>query len=245
VEKSLLSVLGALAALRDRPGAGQTRERLRPALKLASLFAFTLMVSLSRTLFFLEAAAAFEFGCLCLLPPDTIARALRKALAAAAFALVIFLPALLWGRGAGALILSGKILLAVLAAAVFSATTPWPSVAAAFAALRAPDIFVMTLDIAVKYVSLLGGFLLDMLCALKLRSVGRDDRKADSLAAIAGTLFLKSKEGAEEQYQAMECRCFSGSYRRTLRSSFGLRDAAFTALNLAFLAAFLAFGGIR
>ena len=51
-----------------------------------------------------------------------------------------------------------------------------------------------------------------------------------SLAGLAGTLFLKSKEAAETQYQAMECRCFSGTYRITHRFGFGRRDAAFVAL---------------
>jgi cobalt/nickel transport system permease protein len=242
VEKSILSVLGALAAFRERPSAGRRPERLRPELKLVSLFAAVLMVSLSGSPLFVEAAAAFELGCLCLLPASVMARALRKALAAALFALVILLPAMLWGRGAGALLLPAKVLLAVLAAAVFSATTAWPSVAQAFAAMRAPDIFVMVLDMAVKYISLLGGLLLDMLYALRLRSVGRDERKAGSLSGVAGTLFLRSMEAAEEQYQAMECRCFSGTYRAARRPGFGWRDAAFAALNLALAAAFVFFG---
>jgi cobalt/nickel transport system permease protein len=242
IEKSLLSVLGALAAFRERPGAGVARDSLNPALKLVALLAVVLMVSLSRSVLFIEAAAAIELGCLCFLTPRDIARTLRKALAAAAFALVILLPAFLWGRGAWTLVLCAKVLLAVLAAALFSATTSWPSVAAAFASLRAPDLFVMTLDMTVKYISLLGGILLDMLYALKLRSVGRGERKADSLAAIAGTVFLKSREAAEEQYAAMECRGFTGTYRVSRRRGLGLRDAAFAALVLALAAAFIAFG---
>ena len=242
VEKSLLSVLGALAALRERPGAGRGREFLRPELKLASTLLLIRLVSVSRSGLFLEAAAAFELGCLCLLSAEAIARVLRKVAAAGAFAAAILLPALLLGRGAGVLELSAKVLLAVLAAALLSGTTPWPSIARAFAGFRVPDIFVMTLDMTVKYIALLGGLVLDMLFALKLRSVGRDDRKIDSLSAIAGTIFLKSKEAAETQYQAMECRCFSGTYRSTRRSGFGWPDLAFATANLIVVAVFIAFG---
>jgi cobalt/nickel transport system permease protein len=237
--------LAALAALRERPGAGRSRELLRPELKLASAFLLILLVSLSRSPLFLEAAAAFELGCLCLLRGELIARVLRKVVAAGLFAIAILLPALLLGRGSGVLALCAKVLLAVLSAALLSATTPWPSIAAAFAAFRVPDIFVMTLDMTVKYISLLGGLVLDMLYALKLRSVGRDERKIDSLSAIAGTVFLKSKEAAETQYQAMECRCFAGAYRSTRRGGFGWADAAFAAANLAIAAAFVAFGRPR
>jgi len=232
-----------LAALRERPGTGAGGEHLRSEIKLASLFVFVLLVSLSRTVLFLETAAALALGCLSLLPPKAIARALRKALAAAAFALVILLPAFLWGRGGGVVLLAAKVLLAVLAAAVFSASTPWTSISRGFAGLGVPGIFVMTLDMAVKYIALLGGILLDMLSALKLRSVGRGEGKIDSLGAIAGTIFLKSREAAEEQYGAMRCRCFSGKYVLAPASRFGWADVALVAFDLAFCAAFAAYGG--
>lgn len=234
----MLATLGVLAALRERPGAGRTKERLRPEVKLASTFLIILLVSLSRSALFLETAAALELGCLCLFRGSLIARVLRKVFVAGIFAAAVFLPALLWGRGAGVLVLFAKVLLAVLAAAIFSATTPWTSVTEAFSKLRVPDVFVMTFDMTIKYISLLGGLVLDMLRALELRSVGRDERKMRSLAGIAGTLFLKSRDAAVTQYQAMECRCFSGTYRITHRFGFGRRDAAFIALDLVVIAAF-------
>jgi len=181
-------------------------------------------------------------GCLCLLRGETIARVLRRVLAAGLFALAILLPAYALGRGANLPFVCGKVLLAVLAAAIFSSATSWPSMAAAFSTLRVPDVFVMTLDMTVKYISLLGALLLDMLCALKLRSVGRDERKMSSLAGLAGTLFLKSKDAAWAQYQAMECRCFDGRYAVSRRAGLGWRDAAFVAADLAIVASFVAAG---
>jgi cobalt/nickel transport system permease protein len=245
LEKNVLSVLGALAALRERPGAGKDRELLRPELAFVSTFLAILLVSLSRGWFFLQTAAAFEFGCLCLLKGEIIARVIKKVLAAGAFTLAIFAPAILIGRGGGVLILYSKVLLAVLAMAVFSAATPWPSIAAAMAALRIPGIFIMTLDMTIKYISLLGGLVLNMLYALKLRSVGRDERKMSSLGGLAGTLFLKSKDAAETQYQAMECRCFSGTYITKPRSRYGWREAILVGADLVLLAAFVAFGMAR
>ena len=193
VERSILSILGALAALRERRGLPKSGDLALGELKLVSAFLAILLVSLSRGTLFLEAALAFELCWLCLLPGELIARILLKVLVAAFFALAIFLPAFFLGRGSGIPILIGKIGLALLAAATFSASTSWPSMAAAFAAFRVPDVFVMTLDMTIKYISLLGGLVLDMLYALKLRSVGKGYRKGDSLAAIAGTVFLKSK----------------------------------------------------
>lgn len=242
LEKSLRALISALAALKERPGSSRENEVVAPALKLLSTLLLILLLSLSRASLFLEIAAALEFACLCLLPAGLIARALKKTLVAGLFALVIFLPALLLGRGANLLPLCLKVLLAVLAASIFSATTPWPSVTAAFSSLRVPDLFVMTLDLTIKYISLLGGLVLNLLQAQKLRSVGRDPAPMRSLAGIAGTLFLKSKEAAQDQYQAMACRCFDGSYRRRPRGRADWRSLAFASLDLALLAAFFVFG---
>jgi cobalt/nickel transport system permease protein len=245
LEKNVLSILGTLAALREKPGAGRDRELLRPELALISTFLAVLLVSLSRGWFFLETASAFEFGCLCLLRGGIIARVLKKVLAAGVFTIAIFAPAFLIGRGGGVPALCCKVLLAVLAMAIFSAATPWHSITAAMASLRIPGTLVMILDMTIKYISLLGGLLLDMLCALKLRSVGRDDRKVSSLGGLAGTLFLKSKDAAETQFRAMECRCYSGNYIMKPRSSYGWREAALAAADIALLGAFAAFGIAR
>ena len=245
LEKSLLALLRVLAALRERPGSVRDGERLNPAPKLVSTFLVILLVSLSRGGLFLEAAAVFELGCLCLLRGETIARVLRRVLAAGLFALAILLPAYALGRGANLPFVCGKVLLALLAAAIFSSATGWPSMAAALSTLRIPDVFVMTLDMTVKYISLLGALLADLLCALKLRSVGRDGQKLSSLAGLAGTLFLKSKDAALAQYQAMECRCFDGRYAVSGRPGLGRRDAALVAADLAILAFFVAAGRAR
>jgi cobalt/nickel transport system permease protein len=65
-----------------------------------------------------------------------------------------------------------------------------------------------------------------MFYALKLRSVGRNAGKTASISGIAGTLFLKSKEMAEEMYAAMECRGFTGEYRAAGGWRLGFRDIA-------------------
>jgi cobalt/nickel transport system permease protein len=245
LEKNVLSILRTLAALRERPGVGKDRELLRPELAFISTFLVILLVSLSRGWFFLETAATFEFGCLCLLRGELIARIVKKVLVAGVFTVAIFAPAFLIGRGGGVLFLCSKVLLAVLAMAIFSAATPWPSIAAAMSVLHIPSIFIMTLDMTIKYISLLGGLVLDMLYALKLRSVGRDEQKMSSLGGLAGTLFLKSKDAAETQYQAMECRCFSGSYITKPRSRYGWREAILIGADLVLLVAFVAFGIAR
>ena len=62
---------------------------------------------------------------------------------------------------------------------------------------------------------------------------------ADILTGIAGTLFLKSKEMAEEMYAAMECRGFTGEYRAGGRLRVGVWDLALGAAVFLLVVAFL------
>jgi cobalt/nickel transport system permease protein len=82
-----------------------------------------------------------------------------------------------------------------------------------------------------------------MLYALKLRSVGRNHDKTASLSGVAGTVFLKSKEAAEEMYAAMECRGFSGTYRTATRQRPAIMDYVFMFANVFVLASFFLLQG--
>ena len=163
---------------------------------------------------------------MCLMSGPKIAKVLKTSLIAALFAFVIFLPSALWGNWPGVLAVAAKVLLSVAAAALVSATASWSEISRALSSIRVPDIFILVLDLAIKYISLLGGLVLDMLYALKLRSVGRNHDKTASLSGIAGTVFLKSKEAAEDMYAAMECRGFSGTYRVAARARLAAMDYA-------------------
>jgi cobalt/nickel transport system permease protein len=215
IEKSIISLLFALARVRERsrPAPAGSASAVHPAIGLLLSFLAILLVSLSRSLAFLAIVGTAELLLLSALEASRIASVLRTALAAAGFALVVFLPSMLWGNLPGTLAVAGKVLLSVAAASLVTAIGGWRSLTAGLSALRLPESFVLVLDLAIKYVSLLGGIVLDMLYALKLRSVGRNRAKVESLGGIAGTVFLKSKEAAEEMVLAMECRGFSGSYR--------------------------------
>ncbi|MCR5792382.1 MAG: energy-coupling factor transporter transmembrane protein EcfT, partial [Lachnospiraceae bacterium] len=63
-----------------------------------------------------------------------------------------------------------------------------------------------------KYIVLLGDLCLQILYALRLRSVGRNNQKHTSAGGVLGVTFLKSREMAGEMFQAMECRGFEGEY---------------------------------
>lgn len=240
IDKSILSVLGALAGIRNRPADGErsTGPAVHAVAKLASAFLLILFTSLSRSLYFLAIVGTYLLVLISLMNGARIVKVLRLSLIAAAFAFVVFLPSALWGNWPGVLAVATKVLLSVALTAMVSATTSWSAISAAFAFYRVPDLFILVLDIAVKYISLLGGLVLDMLYALKLRSVGKNDDKTGSLSGLAGTTFLKSKEAAEEMYAAMECRGFSGTYRTRRRVRLSLADLGFISANVLIILSF-------
>ena len=94
----------------------------------------------------------------------------------------------------------------------------------------------MTLDITLKYIVLLGDVCLDMLTALKLRSVGKNREKGKSLSGVLGVTFLKSREMSEEMYGAMTCRGFEGEYVKPGQKTVTWKDA----VTLLFLAGMIA-----
>jgi cobalt/nickel transport system permease protein len=204
---------------------------VHPAAKLALSLLLILLVSLSRSIYFLAIVGTYELAVICLMSGAKIARVLKTSLIATVFAFIIFLPSALWGNWPGVLMVSSKVLLSVALASLISATAGWTAISRALSSFRVPDIFILVLDLAIKYISLLGGLVLDMLYALKLRSVGRNRDKTASLSGIAGTVFLKSKEAAEEMYAAMECRGFVGTYRTVSRARLSFADFAFFATN--------------
>jgi len=229
-----------LAGIRNRAGDRQDAHgrSLHPTLRLLSSILLILFVSLSRSIYFLAVVGTYELVTICLMSGPRIAKVLKTSFVAASFAFVIFLPSALWGNWPGVLAVATKVLLSVAAAALVSATAPWSEVSRALSSLRVPDIFILVLDLAIKYISLLGGLVLDMLYALKLRSVGRNHDKTGSLSGVAGTVFLKSKEAADEMYGAMECRGFSGTYRVGLRDGLSAVDCLFLVANVLILSLF-------
>ena len=66
--------------------------------------------------------------------------------------------------------------------------------------------------ITLKYISVLGEICIDILRAVGLRSVGKNQEKTKAFSGVLGITFLKSSEMAEEMYASMCCRGFTGEY---------------------------------
>jgi cobalt/nickel transport system permease protein len=137
-----------------------------------------------------------------------------------------------------------KIFAAVIAINMLSYSTQWNSITGALKTFFIPDIFILVLDITIKYIILLGEFSLNMLYSLKLRSVGKNKSRYTSLSGIAGTMFIKSKEMAEDMYAAMECRGFTGEYHINKIISFTFADFIYIIINALIIYTFFYLGKV-
>jgi cobalt/nickel transport system permease protein len=245
LDKSIRSMLGVLTRIRS--SGEQPRQRIRPtaSVKLASTMLLVLLVSLSRGILFLSVAGALLLGVLSVHRGERILAVLRVSLPAAAITSLVLLPSALWGYPWSLLIITMKVFISVSAVLLFAVTTDWGSISRALASLRIPALFILVLDFTIRYVELLGELTLRMLHALVLRSVGKNRNGLSSLSGVAGTLFMKSRQMAEEAYAAMECRCFSGSYRIGRAPRFGLADAIPIVIDCLLLLAFAFMGFSR
>ena len=83
-----------------------------------------------------------------------------------------------------------------------------------------------------------------MLTALRLRSVGRNDRKQDAIGGVGGVVFLKTNEAATATYEAMACRGFEGEYVIPRERPWRAIDLAWIAVFALLLMAFLYLQGV-
>lgn len=241
INKSILSFLSVLAQIRRQSGCKADIFNVNPAFKVAFTFFLVILLSLSKSLAFVAAANIYLLIILSFLKAEDILKVLKASFLVAVFTFVILIPSAFWGNYYSIVMITPKVFATVTAVNMLSRSTKWNSITGALKAFFIPDIFILVLDITIKYIVMLGEFSLNMLYSLKLRSVGRNKSKHTSLSGIAGTMFLESKEMAEDMYAAMECRGFTGEYHAPKKFAFTFSDFIYIMVNAAIIFIFAYF----
>lgn len=227
VNKSILSLLGVLSRIRRQSGYRTDRFQAGAVLKVASALLVVVFLSVSRSFTFVLVINVLLLLALSMMDGREILKILRTSLAVTLFTVILLLPAAFSGNYYSAVMLPAKVFATVTTVGILSHSTRWNSITGALKAFFVPDIFILVLDITLKYIVMLGEFSLSMLYSLKLRSVGVNRNKYASLSGVAGTLFIKSREMAEDMYAAMECRGFTGEYRVRRKFKFTFADLVY------------------
>lgn len=212
LQKSILSILAVIAKIKAHGTWQEGRIKIHSAWKIVGTFLLVLLISLSSTYSFTLIALVYLLVAMSFLSGQKILQVLRISLVATLFAFFILLPSYLWGNYYSLWVIPGKVFASVSAVNLLAHSTRWHLLTASLKKFRVPDIFILVLDIAIKYIVTLGELSLNLLYALKLRSVGSNDQKMIAFSGVAGTLYMKSHEMAREMVDAMACRGFTGEY---------------------------------
>ena len=243
VQRSLLSLGGVLAQLRLDDGRSGRFSPSAPVKLLLGLGCI-LLTSLSRNYAFVVLMLALVLVRMALLSAPALRRAVGVSAGAAAFSFVLMLPAVLIGQPHAAVLIASKVLVSVGTAMCIALSTPYSQLSQGLRALHVPALVVMTIDLAMRGIVVLGRTALEMLTALRLRSVGRNRDKATSIGGVGGSLLLKSSRASQDTYEAMNCRGFDGQYSRGATRGLKAIDAAWIAGFALLVAAFVYLQGL-
>jgi cobalt/nickel transport system permease protein len=195
-----------------------------------------------RNIWFAAYTTAFIMLLLFALKKQHALRILSASSAAVLFSIVILLPSFLLGNRINSILIVIKVLGSVCLVNILSHTTEWGRISEALSLLKVPDIFIFAMDTSIRYIYILGELSLDMFYGIKSRTIGRVQKKYMSITGAAGTLFLKSREMAEEMYFAMECRGFTGEFKRKPKLNANTSDYVLIAFMILFIALFFIYG---
>jgi cobalt/nickel transport system permease protein len=242
INKSILSLLSLISRIKSQDSHTAGKYSMSVTLKVAYTFLLVILLSLSRSFTFVMVVNVFLLAVLSMMKAKDIIKVLKVSLLMTFFSFIILLPAAFLGNSYSIQMITLKVFATITAVNILSHTTRWNAITSAMKNFFIPDIFVLVLDITIKYIVMLGDFALNMLYALRLRSVGKNDKKYTSLSGVAGTMFIKSKEMAEDMYHAMACRGYTGEYRVFNKFRFTLIDLPYTMIFIGIVLLFIYLG---
>lgn len=241
INKSILSILKMLTKFKYNAKHKSNRFGINTITKFTSTVLLIILVALSRSFYFIIIIDVYFLLIISLLKAEEIKHIIKLAVMVTIFTVIILLPSFFMGNRNNSILIVVKTLTTVTAVNITSCLTQWNDITKTLKLFFVPDIFILVLDITIKYIVIFGEFSLNMLYALKLRSVGKNKNKSTSLSGIIGTMFIKSKEMAEEMYGAMECRGFAGEYKLYSKYKFRLNDMLCIIINIGFIVSYFYF----
>lgn len=208
--KSLGRIMSRLRLESGREG----RFSLPAGVKLLLMIALIILVSVTQNDLVIMTVGAVALVRLALMPAEDISAVVKAVLLAVIMAAVIFAPAVIMDpvRLWNSIRVIAKILISVTLVGIFNRTTQWNHLTAALRKAHIPGTVIFIIDITFRYIVLLGNLMQDLLTAVSLRSVGRNDKKYNSVGGVMGVTFLRGTEMNKEMYEAMQCRGFTDDY---------------------------------
>ncbi len=239
VEKSIFSLIKTISIIRQTKSKDKLIYSINPTLKVISTILNIIFISLSRSYIYILIFDIYVIVNLFLMEKKSRKRIFIRSLIFPSITLIALIPSMLYGNIYNSLLICQKIITTILIVNLLSHNTKWSEISKSLKLLFIPDMFIWIMDITIKYIVLLGEYSINLLYALKLRSIGKTSNKYNSLTGIIGNLFIKSYKMSEEMFYAMECRCFVGEYTAKVNFNFRKIDYIYIAINILLISLFI------
>ena len=213
INKSILSIFKVLSKIKG----SHNKKKLdynKAFYEMILSFITIILLSISKNIYFSYTIIAVILIKIAFMDGNDIIKTFKVSFTAVLFSIVILIPSIIIYKSYyNFILINVKVFCISTAVSSISCKYSFNAITSALKHFKCPDLFILILDITLKYIVLLGNLSIDILNALKLRSVGVNKRKEQSLSGILGVTFIKSKEMSQEMYEAMICRGFTGEYK--------------------------------
>lgn len=194
----------------------EAQSGISPTLRLLVSILTILLCALSGNAFFTGCVIAAELLRTAMMSPDSIRNVLGKVVLPVLFTAILMIPSAFLGSPRTFGTVTVKVFESVLVLSVLNEEVAWNEMTGALSGLHAPEMLVMTLDTAVRFLVLLGRYSGRLLEAVSLRRVGKKNWKNAGTGGVLGVTWLKSQAMLKANSEAMTCRCFDGTYRKNV-----------------------------
>ncbi|WP_055428080.1 energy-coupling factor transporter transmembrane component T [Bifidobacterium aesculapii] len=185
---------------------------VNPGLRLIGIVVLIVAMNMTRNMLFSYVMLAVVLVMLAARPARMIRALLPPVLAVCALSAVVALPGVFVGQYSAPVRLVVRAFVAVSMVVALARTVPWNRLMAGLRSVGCPNAVVYICDVTIQFIDILGRAMMQLLDALRLRSIGRDRTKLTSAGRLIGVLFLTANRQARRMAEAMVCRGFDGVY---------------------------------
>lgn len=198
--------------------------RILPAVRIPVALTEILLCALAVNALFVVTVVAMELVRAMSLKPAQLVKVTITVLSATGMTMLLMLPAVFLGSPHSMLTVGLRVFESVLVVANMNALMDWRQLTGALRSARVPEVFVLFLDMTIRFMAILSRYSGMILEAVRLRTVSRLNWKNAPTGGTLGTTFLKSRKIAGQTAEAMQCRCFDGRYPTMEKRKFGFAD---------------------
>ena len=213
-----------------------------PVIRICELIILLILIYNSKSIVFLWTVGIFFLAEIVFFSGRDIRSIVKKLIRLIIFTAVILLPSYLLHPGIHPAFFLIRTVLLLLNLSVFLTKTSWSDFIAGLRGLYLPDEMVMIFDIAIKYFYILGNHIMNILYAVRIRSVGGGVSKKLT-GAILGQVYLISKEHMKSLYEAMLLRGYGNKVKVRRRLRLGKADILHIAVCILFIVLFFILKG--